>query len=335
MNTAADQSKPNSKLCVFNIFQRNNYPRGYKFTSAYRNTSLRSENVISYLRYPYKSEEADHYNIANCDKTVNLIQEAFAYLNNCFPPELNINYEPNGHQLIGNTLPKRLVYNFKLRFGWHSYYTLYYTVYEGDQIYEYNGIKYENKQLNSKIGSKEIDLSFEIKPNDSYERTIRIQIQSAKKYPTTSKSITISLPKPSIAAFPYLHPDPYYRPFIEGHTNKTINDAMEEGNDRARLGMEMYGYRIKKYIGAYSAAMGGIDILIFTGGIGENDYLVRKYATDGLEYLGIEIDHAKNDHLRKVETHIHSENSRVKVLITPTNEELVIAKDTMNIVSNQ
>ncbi len=116
---------------------------------------------------------------------------------------------------------------------------------------------------------------------------------------------------------------------------REINDAMNEGNDRARLGMEMYGYRIKKYIGAYSAAMGGIDILIFTGGIGENDYLVRKYATDGLEYLGIEIDHEKNDGLRKAETHINTENSRVKVLITPTNEELVIAKDTLNIVNNK
>lgn len=115
---------------------------------------------------------------------------------------------------------------------------------------------------------------------------------------------------------------------------REINAAMDEGNDRARLGMEMYGYRIRKYIGSYSAAMGGIDILIFTGGIGENDYLVRKYATDGLEYLGIELDHAKNNGLRKTETHIHSENSRVKVVITPTNEELVIAKDTMEIVNS-
>jgi acetate kinase len=116
---------------------------------------------------------------------------------------------------------------------------------------------------------------------------------------------------------------------------REINDAMDEGNDRARLGMEMYGYRIKKYIGAYSAAMGGIDILIFTGGIGENDHLVRKYATDGLEYLGIELDNEKNHGLRKAETHINTENSRVKVLITPTNEELVIAKDTMTIVENK
>lgn len=116
---------------------------------------------------------------------------------------------------------------------------------------------------------------------------------------------------------------------------REINDAMDEGNDRARLGMEMYGYRIKKYIGAYAAAMGGIDILVFTGGIGENDWLVRKLATDDMEFLGIEIDKDKNYKLRKVETHLHTENSRVKVLITPTNEELVIATDTMNIVKNK
>ena len=116
---------------------------------------------------------------------------------------------------------------------------------------------------------------------------------------------------------------------------REINDAMEEGNDRARLGMEMYGYRIKKYIGAYSAAMGGIDILIFTGGIGENDHLVRRYATEGLEYLGIDMDYDKNHGLRKAETHINKESSRVKVLITPTNEELVIAQDTLDIVNKK
>lgn len=115
---------------------------------------------------------------------------------------------------------------------------------------------------------------------------------------------------------------------------REINDKMNEGNDRARLGMEMYAYRIKKYIGSYAAAMGGIDMLIFTGGIGENDYLVREYATKGLEFLGIELDVKKNYKLRKVETHIHTENSRVKVLITPTNEELVIATDTLNVINN-
>ncbi len=116
---------------------------------------------------------------------------------------------------------------------------------------------------------------------------------------------------------------------------RDINDAIAKGNDRARLGMEMYAYKIKKYIGAYAAAMGGIDILIFTGGIGENADNVRKDATDGLEFLGIEIDQKKNDGLRKTETHIHTENSKVKVVITPTNEELVIATDTMNIVKTR
>lgn len=113
---------------------------------------------------------------------------------------------------------------------------------------------------------------------------------------------------------------------------REINDAYDDGNDRARLGLEMYGYKIKKYIGAYAAAMGGIDTLIFTGGIGENDWIVRKFATDDMDYLGIKVDHDINYKLRKKETHIHTEDSRVNVLIVQTDEERVIAEDTMDIV---
>lgn len=115
---------------------------------------------------------------------------------------------------------------------------------------------------------------------------------------------------------------------------REIEIAMEQGNERAKLGLEMYTYRIKKYIGAYAAAMGGIDILIFTGGIGENDDLVRRLTTENLEYLGIKLDHSINKGLRKREAMIQAEDSRVKIMVIPTNEELVIAKDTLFIVND-
>ncbi len=115
---------------------------------------------------------------------------------------------------------------------------------------------------------------------------------------------------------------------------REVQMAMEQGNERAKLGIEMYAYRIKKYIGAYAAAMGGIDILIFTGGVGENDDVVRRLSTENLEFLGIKIDHSINNGLRKREAMIQSADSKVKVMVIPTNEELVIAQDTLDIVSN-
>ncbi|MDF1546491.1 MAG: acetate kinase [Bacteroidales bacterium] len=115
---------------------------------------------------------------------------------------------------------------------------------------------------------------------------------------------------------------------------REIEIAVEQGNERARIGLDMYAYRIKKYIGAYAAAMGGIDVLIFTGGIGENDDIVRRLATEELEYLGIVIDHTKNNGLRKREANIHADNSKVKVMVIPTDEEFVIAQDTLNIVNS-
>mgnify|MGYP000853035519 CR=1 FL=1 len=95
----------------------------------------------------------------------------------------------------------------------------------------------------------------------------------------------------------------------------------------------MYYYRIKKYIGAYSAVLGGLDILIFAGGIGENGSRTRMEICENLEYLGIKIDKEKNAKIRGKEMVISTDDSRVKVMVVPTNEELVIAQDTYAIVS--
>ncbi|WP_456408226.1 acetate/propionate family kinase [Caldithrix abyssi] len=106
-----------------------------------------------------------------------------------------------------------------------------------------------------------------------------------------------------------------------------------ETNARAKLAHDIFTYRLKKYIGAYAAAMGGVDAIVFTGGIGENSSMVRKNALSELEFLGIKIDHHKNEEKSKGERDISAADSGVKVLVIPTNEELVIAMDTMQIVS--
>jgi len=106
----------------------------------------------------------------------------------------------------------------------------------------------------------------------------------------------------------------------------------ERGNDRARLAIDVFCYRLKKYIGAYAAVLGGLDAIVFTAGIGENAPLIRQKSCAGLEFLGIEIDEEKNWRGGDGERLISRPESRVKVLVIPTNEELVIATDTMNIV---
>jgi acetate kinase len=106
-----------------------------------------------------------------------------------------------------------------------------------------------------------------------------------------------------------------------------------DSNERARLAMDMFVYRIKKYVGAYAAVMGGIDALIFTGGIGENSALVRRLSCWEMEFLSIKIENSLNEDLRSQEAIISTPNSRVKVLVIPTNEELVIAMDTAKIVN--
>lgn len=113
---------------------------------------------------------------------------------------------------------------------------------------------------------------------------------------------------------------------------REIISEMKNGNPRAKLAFDVFCYRVKKYIGAYSAAMGGVDVIVFTAGIGENSPDVRKSVCEGLEFLGIKIDDERNNSSEK-EKIISTDDSKVKVIVIPTNEELVIALDTAEIVS--
>jgi len=110
---------------------------------------------------------------------------------------------------------------------------------------------------------------------------------------------------------------------------RDIAAAIEEGNQRADLARRMFIYRVKKYIGAYAAALNGVDIVVFTGGIGENDVYIRGEIAKGLEYLGANIDQAKNNSIRGEEAIISTPNSKVTVCVIPTDEEWMIASDTM------
>lgn len=117
-----------------------------------------------------------------------------------------------------------------------------------------------------------------------------------------------------------------------GSDFRDLTKAMDEGNERARLAVDMFSYRVKKYIGSYAAAMGGIDFLAFTGGIGEHTPVVREKVMDGLEFLGIEYDRKANEAPKRgAITDLTGKNSRVKVFIIPTNEELVIARETLRL----
>ena len=109
---------------------------------------------------------------------------------------------------------------------------------------------------------------------------------------------------------------------------RDILAGIAAGNDKARLAKEMYTYRIKKYIGAYAAAMGGVDIILFTGGAGENQWEVREGATNGLEYMGVKMDVTKNRSCRATEAILSADDSKVTVCCIPTDEELMIALDT-------
>ena len=112
---------------------------------------------------------------------------------------------------------------------------------------------------------------------------------------------------------------------------RDIWKAAEEGNKRAKLALEMYAYRIKKYVGSYAAAMGGVDIVIFTGGVGENDFHVREGVCKNMEFMGIDFDFEKNHGLKSKDTILTKEGSRTLVMSVCTNEELVIALDTTEI----
>ena len=110
---------------------------------------------------------------------------------------------------------------------------------------------------------------------------------------------------------------------------RDLEDAAEEGNERAKLTLDMFSQRVRKYIGAYMAELGHVDAICFSGGIGENSPIMRADIVSGLEELGIEID-AERNNTRK-EALISSDNSRIKVFVVPTNEELMIARDTLEL----
>lgn len=112
---------------------------------------------------------------------------------------------------------------------------------------------------------------------------------------------------------------------------REIEDEYED-NERARMAHDLFTYRLKKYIGAYAAAMGGVDIIVFTGGIGENSWMVRQNSLEGLGFLGVRLDPQKNREKSRGERIVSAGDSPVAVMVIPTNEELVIAMDTMAIV---
>lgn len=116
---------------------------------------------------------------------------------------------------------------------------------------------------------------------------------------------------------------------------RDIEEAAENGNAKAQLAMKMYDYRVKKYIGSYTAAMNGCDILVFTGGIGENADITRKGVCSELDWMGFKIDDEKNKGQRGKEAVISTDDSRVKIMVVPTDEELMIAMDTQSIVSSK
>ena len=120
---------------------------------------------------------------------------------------------------------------------------------------------------------------------------------------------------------------------ISGLTSdmREIISEKKAGNKQAELAFEVFTYRIKKYLGSYAAVMGGVDAIVFTGGIGENSPDVRAESCKGLEFIGVSIDEARNNSAEK-EKLISTGSSKVKVFALPTNEELVIALDTMRIV---
>ena len=120
-----------------------------------------------------------------------------------------------------------------------------------------------------------------------------------------------------------------------GSDSRDVEAAMKAGNERAKLAFDMLCYQIKKYVGSYSAAMGGVDAIVFTAGIGEHTPYIRENALSNLEFLGIKIDPSRNNFGHSnVPVKISADDSRVLVYVIPTNEELVIASDTEKIVSS-
>jgi acetate kinase len=113
---------------------------------------------------------------------------------------------------------------------------------------------------------------------------------------------------------------------------REVEQAAEDGNERAKLALDVYFYRILKYIGSYTAVMGGVDMIIFTGGIGENSSLTRQRICKRLEFLNLDFDYAKNETIRGELAELTTEKSKIKVLVVPTNEELVIAQESLKLL---
>ncbi|MBR6086336.1 MAG: acetate kinase [Prevotella sp.] len=114
---------------------------------------------------------------------------------------------------------------------------------------------------------------------------------------------------------------------------RDVESAAKSGDQKALVAQQSYFYRIKKYIGAYAAAMGGIDVLVFTAGVGENQSIMREKSCEGLEFMGIKIDKDVNNQIHGKEAVISTPDSKVKVVVIPTDEELMIATDTMALVT--
>ncbi|MEK5644029.1 acetate kinase [Paenibacillus rhizosphaerae] len=115
---------------------------------------------------------------------------------------------------------------------------------------------------------------------------------------------------------------------------REITEGMEKGDAHSKLAFDMYEYRLRKYIGSYAAALNGVDVIVFTAGVGENSVVLRKKVCENLTYLGVELDEELNAVRSGEPRRISSRNSKVEVLVVPTNEELVIARDTNRIVQS-
>ncbi len=116
---------------------------------------------------------------------------------------------------------------------------------------------------------------------------------------------------------------------------REIIEAMEEGHSSAKIAFDIYCYRLRKYIGGYTAVMGGVDAIVFTGGVGENSPIVREKTLENMQYMGIDLSLDKNREAIGRETDISADDAAVKTLVIPTNEELVIARDTLRLVSQK
>ena len=116
---------------------------------------------------------------------------------------------------------------------------------------------------------------------------------------------------------------------------RDLEEAAAQGNERAQLALDVMAYDVKRYIGAYAAILGGVDVLTFAGGIGEKGVHMRSRICQGLEFLGIELDEERNQQAQGVEMVISPSSSKVQVVVVPTNEELMVARETVRLVEEQ